>query len=161
MSNIVTLSTYHPPAKLNPFDLKCVWFWGGLTSNRLVLIKQPQRSWALVKGEACSPAVQCLSLWFIFSLEELFAFPNVEGHLGALGRSRSNISMVKFLADALPEISGLGWCRQGTSDSADGVPLNLFRNEVLRKSLQYNAVIVSLGSKSFRKQGCVLTCEVC
>lgn len=100
-----------------------------------------------------------ITVVYFFLLKELFAFPNVEGHLGAIGRSRSNISMVKFLAP--PKISGLGWCRQRTSNSADGVPLNLFRNEVLRKSLQYDAVIVSLGSKSFRKLGCILCCEVC
>lgn len=45
----------------------------------------------------------------------------------------------------------MGWCRQENSHSAMKFPEN-FCNEVLRTCLQCGAVVVSSGSKSFRKQ---------
>lgn len=92
------------------------------------MIKQPQRSWTLAKGEAGSPVELCFSLWFIFYLE-LFAFHSIDEHLGAVRRGSSHVSNGNSLADALPAMGGLGWCGQEPSDSADELPLKLFSSE--------------------------------
>lgn len=66
-----------------------------------------------------------------FSLPEPSAFCSIKEHLGAVGRSSSDISHGTSLAAALPAVGGLGWCGQETSDSADEVPLQLFSKEIL------------------------------
>lgn len=128
--------------------------FGGLKSGRLVLIKQPQRSWTLVKGEAGSPVVLCFSLRFIFYLEP-FVFHSIDECLGAVGRSSSDVSNGNSLADALPVMGGLGWAGV---DKKPVIQLMRFPwnfsilSFLVRRRLQYSAVIVSFGSKSFRKQ---------
>jgi len=72
--------------------------------------------------------------------------PNIEEQLGAAGRISSDITMLNFLADGT-EMSGLGWAgvRKNAVIQLMRFPGN-FSNEVLRKSLQCGAVIISLGS---------------
>lgn len=69
------------------------------------MIKQPQRSWTLVKGEAASAVVLSFSLWFIFSLQDPFA-----AYKSALELwGEAVVMLVMGILELMPSLQWLGW----------------------------------------------------